>query len=374
MNNGKPWRPARIEDVAAMAGVSIATVSRALSMPGKLKPATLARVEAAVRQTSYTPNLAARNLRARRSMLVLVVVPDIANPFFSDVLRGIGGALNQSGFGLLIGDLGQDDGRRDDGCQHEGTACGKARHLIGIVAAGQVDGVLLLNGAVPDDGERRLTELGVPVVAICEAIPGADIPQVEAQNREAARAAVALLTRLGHRRLAYLAGPARNILDRERRGGFLDGLALAGLAPDEAMFWPGDFTFRAGDAAATAFLALDARPTGLFAANDEMAIGFLTRVRAAGVEVPGDISIIGFDGIDFADYVEPRLTTFRQPRRALGQAGADLLVRAIAGEQVPAGEAHVRMPIELLVRESTGAWRGDPVARKRRQRAGVEPA
>ncbi len=359
MNDGRPQRPARIEDVAALAGVSIATVSRALSMPGKLKPATLARVEAAVRQTSYTPNLAARSLRARRSMLVLVVVPDIANPFFSDVLRGIGEALTQGGFGLLIGDLGQDGDE----------ARGKVRHLIGIVAAGQVDGVLLLNGAIPDDGQRRLTELGVPVVAVCEAIPGADIPQVETQNREAARAAVALLVRLGHRRFAYLAGPAGNILDGERRGGFLDGLALAGLSADDAVFWPGDFTFRAGDAAAAAFLALDDKPTALFAANDEMAISFLTRVRAAGIEVPGDISIVGFDGIDFADYVEPRLTTFRQPRRALGRVGADLLLRAIAGDLIPEGEAHVRMPIELLERESTGPWRSRP-----HRRLAVEPA
>lgn len=333
-------RPVRIEDVAALAGVSIATVSRALSMPDKLKPATLARVAEAVRQTGYTPNLAARSLCARRSMMVLVVVPDIGNPFFSGVLRGIDETLSAAGYGLLIGNLA-------------GNLNGEARHILEIVRAGQVDGVLLLNGTIPTHDGRRLTELGVPVVAVCEPIAGTDIPQVEVQNRAAARAAVAHLAALGHRRLAYLASPADNILNLERRGGFCDGLAEAGIAEADTVFWPGDFTFRAGENAATTFLALATPPTALFAANDEMAIGFLSRIRAAGLQIPANVSVVGFDGIDFADDVEPRLTTFRQPRRQLGTAGAGLLVRAMAGEHIPPAEAKLHLPVELQVRAST---------------------
>ena len=332
----------RIEDVAALAGVSIATVSRALTMPEKLKPDTLERVNHAVRQTGYTPNLAARSLRARRSMMVLVVVPDIGNPFFSDVLRGIDETLVARGYGLLIGNLG-------------GDLAAKAHHVVDVVQAGQVDGVLLLNGFVPAHGGRALTELGLPVVAVCEAIAGADIPQVCVQNRAAAQQAVAHLAGLGHRDLAYLAGPADNVLDLERRAGFCLGLQAIGLDLRDAVVWPGDFTFRAGETAADSYLRLGRRPTAVFAANDEMAIGFISRVRAAGLSVPQDISVVGFDGIDFADYVEPRLTTFRQPRRELGTVGAELLIRAMAGETIAPDERTQRLPVQLQIRASTCA-------------------
>lgn len=341
-SDGRDRRAVRIEDVAALAGVSIATVSRALSLPGKLKPETLARVNAAVLQTGYTPNLAARNLRARRSMMVLVVVPDIGNPFFSEVLRGIDETLVGRGYGLLIGNLG-------------GAPDAKAHHMVDVVQAGQVDGVLLLNGFVPQHAGRSLAALGVPVVAVCEAIEGADLPQVCVGNREAARQAVAHLAGLGHRRLAYLAGPSGNVLDREREAGFREGLADAGIPDGEAVFWPGDFTFRAGETAAELFLRRGVRPTAVFAANDEMAIGFMGRVRAAGLDIPQDVSVVGFDGIAFADYAEPRLTTFRQPRRELGTRGAELLIRAMAGEAIPPPERQQRLPVPLLIRASTCA-------------------
>lgn len=331
----------RIAEVAALAGVSTATVSRALSDPGKLRQETLARVEAAIRATGYTPNLAARSLRARRSMVVLVVVPDIANPFFADVLRGIEEALSAAGYGLLIGNLG--------------PGPGKQGQMLDIVQAGQVDGVILLNGAIPRDATRSLDRMGIPLVAVCEAIPGARFAQVEVQNREAGREGARHLLRLGHRRLAYLAGPEGNILEIERQGGFRAELAEAGIT--ELTVYAGDFTFAAGVAAAAPFLAAAQRPTAVFAANDEMAIGFLKTVRVSGVRVPEDVSILGFDGIDFADYVDPMLTTFRQPRRELGQAGAGLLVRAMSGETAA---AHIRLPVSLQVRESTGRHQTAP--------------
>ncbi len=342
----KDRRTLRIADIAAMAGVSTATVSRALTSPEKLRADTLARVTEAVQRTGYTPNPAARSLRARRSMVVLVVVPDIANPFFSDVLRGIDEALSGAGYGWLIGNLGN---TRE-----------KAQEIVDIVQSGQVDGVVLLNGSIPEYDGRSLNTLGVPMVAVCETIAGADFPQVEAQNFEAAREGVSHLLRLGHRRLAYLAGPPDNVLERQRRAGFCDALASARIPMREARFYPGDFTFAAGCAAASRFLAAKNRPTALFAANDEMAIGFLKTVRTAGVEVPEDVSIMGFDGIAFADFVEPTLTTLRQPRRALGQAGASLLVKAMTGVPVSPEEAHIRLPVPLLARGSTGPWQHGP--------------
>ena len=336
-------RKLRIAEVAVLAGVSTATVSRAMSAPGKLRADTLARVAEAVRRTGYTPNIAARTLRARRTMLALVVVPDIGNPFFSDVLRGIDEGLSRHGYGLLIGNL--------DNSRH------KEPQLADLASAGQVDGVILLNGRIPQGGGRSLADADIPIVAVCEAIPGATIPQVEVQNREAARSAVAHLVELGHRRIAYLAGPSDNILEHERRAGFCLGLGDAGIPARRARFYSGDFTFRTGVAAAVRFLAQRQRPTALFAANDEMAIGFIKTIRSAGLDVPDDISVVGFDGIEFADYVEPTLTTFRQPRRELGRAGAALLIQAMTGAPIDPAEVHQRLPVPLLARASTGARR-----------------
>jgi LacI family repressor for deo operon, udp, cdd, tsx, nupC, and nupG len=341
MSEDAPTRQAvGIAEVAALAGVSTATVSRALSNPEKLRAATLARVAEAVRRTGYTPNVAARSLRGRRTMVVLVVVPDIANPLFADVLQGIDDELSRHGYGLLIGNLAR--------------LRAKEAEMLEIVQAGQVDGVILLNGHVPEDRGRALTDLGIPLVAICEAIPGAAFPQVDVRNREAAQAAVEHLVSLGHRRIAYLAGPEGNILERDRRAGFCAGLAQAGIAETAACFLAGDFSFRAGTDAAAAFLAMPDRPTALFAANDEMAIGFLKAVRDAGLRIPGDISIVGFDGIAFADYVDPVLTTFRQPRHVLGVTGAGLLVKVMNGTPVAPDEARQRLPVELLARASSG--------------------
>ena len=341
--DGRPRQAVGIAEVAALAGVSTATVSRALSNPEKLRATTLARVAEAVRRTGYTPNVAARSLRARRSMVVLVVVPDIANPFFADVLQGIDDGLSRHGYGLLIGNLAR--------------LRAKEAEMLEIVQAGQVDGVILLNGHVPEDRGRSLTDLGIPLVAVCEAIPGVAFPQVEVCNREAAQAAVKHLVGLGHRRIAYLAGPDGNILERDRRAGFRDGLAAAGIAASGACFLAGDFTFRAGADAASVFLAMRDRPTALFAANDEMAIGFLKAVRDAGLRSPGDISIVGFDGIAFADYVDPVLTTCRQPRHELGVIGAGLLVKVMNGLPVAPEQARQRLPVELLARASSGPLR-----------------
>jgi LacI family repressor for deo operon, udp, cdd, tsx, nupC, and nupG len=273
-------------------------------------------------------------------MLVLIVVPDIANPFFSDVLRGIVEGLSQHGYGFLIGNLG--------------NSRAKEPQLANVALAGQVDGLLLLNGRIPRGRRQALSPRDIPMVAVCEAIPEAPIPQVEVQNRDAARAAVAHLAVLGYRRIAYLAGPPDNVLEHERRGGFKEGLADAGIPECDALFYPGDFTFRAGIAAADLFLSIRHRPTALFSANDEMAIGFVKRVRTAGLAVPDDVSVIGFDGIDFAEFVEPTLTTFRQPRRELGYRGASLLVSAMRGETINQTSARQRLSMPLLERGSTG--------------------
>ncbi len=327
--------PAKIADVARIAGVSSATVSRTLANPDLVTEATRALVLEAVRSTGYRPNAVARSLRAKRAMMALVVVPDIANPFFAEVLRGIDETLSAAGYGLIIGNL---DNHRE-----------KDATFVEVARSGQVDGALLLCGRMLGG----LDGAGLPIVAACETIPGAAFPQVEVDNLAAAEAATRHLIDHGHRRIAYLSGPTGNVLDVARRQGYRAALAAAGLSHDPTLEFDGDFTFRTGAEAARAILALPlgSRPTALFAANDEMAIGLLKTLQTAGLVLPRDFSVIGFDAIDYADYCTPTLTTVRQPRREIGRAAGQLLVEMMAGGA--AKPQTLKLSAELLPRDST---------------------
>jgi LacI family transcriptional regulator, repressor for deo operon, udp, cdd, tsx, nupC, and nupG len=357
----KGWRSAkevRIADVARLAGVSTATVSRVLADPNKVRQKTRDLVTEAVRRSGYTPNSVARNLRKRRTMTALVVVPNLANPVFAQILRGIDDELTRSGYGLVIGNL--------DNCAER-----EARY-VELTLSRQVDGIILMNGRIPESNKRTMREAGLPMVAMCAAIHEERIPNVVVQDCEASRAAVEYLVRLGHRRLGYIAGPPPNVIAAERLAGFLEGIAMAGLSERDFVCWEGRFVFSAGVAAAEAFLRLRNRPTGIYASCDESAIGFIKVVRAAGIRVPEDVSVIGFDGIEFADYVEPTLTTFRQPLHDLGRKGADVLLKMIRQEMNPE-DWNVRLPLTLLERDTTGPCLqvSKKVSRQSRARARV---
>ena len=160
------------------------------------------------------------------------------------------------------------------------------------------------------------------------------------------------LASLGHKRIAYLCGPKENILERERFRGYRDGLRQAGLAFDPDLVFPGDYSLAAGAAAGRAIVARSVRPTAVFCSNDESAIGLMRALISAGIRVPQDISVAGFDDIEFSAVVEPPLTTIRQPRRDLGRAGAQVLVDLLQGRPAP---ARLRLDTELVVRGSTAA-------------------
>lgn len=333
---------ARIGDVARAAGVSTATVSRALTFPDRVLEETRERVFAAVRELGYTPNVAARQLRAGSSKTVLVVVGKRRNPpFFSEVLRGIDVALAQAGYSVLMGNLDVHD---------ENTE----RHLVDLVYGGYIDGALVLSNAVPSFNGRSIADSGVPIVAICAEADGPNIPAVLVDDEVCSRAQTRYLLEMGHRYLAYIAGPKGNYNESQRFPGFLAEVAAAGLGPADFVRFEGNYDFASGVAAGEAFLKLDRRPTGVVACSDEMAIAFMKTIRRAGIRVPEDVSIIGFDGIEIGDYVEPTLTTIRQPRFALGSTGAEILLGMIKGGASP------RVTVlkgELDRRDSTGPAR-----------------
>lgn len=332
----KRIRKPRIGDVAARAGVSTATVSRTLATPDQVKPETRDAVMRAVRETGYVLNLAARNLRTSRTHAVLAVLPDASNIFFSQVLRGISDTLHRNGYSLVIADTANDPERE--------------REHADFIQGGRVDGVLLLNGRLlPSPAARRGHQ--VPMVSLCERIPGSKLPHVETANRDAARAMTEYLLKLGHRRIGYLAGPPANVLEHDRFAGYSDALAAGGIAHDPQLVLPGDFSIGAGEAAASAYLALPRLPDAVFACNDAMAMGLIRGFVAAGISVPDKISIAGFDDIEFASAYNPALTTVRQSRGDIGARAAIMLLDLMAGRRLARRE--IRLPAELVTREST---------------------
>jgi LacI family transcriptional regulator, repressor for deo operon, udp, cdd, tsx, nupC, and nupG len=339
-----PSRAARIHDVARLAEVSTATVSRALATPERVSPEARARVFEAIAKIGYIPNPAARSLRSQKSRMVLVVLPNIDNIFFSKILRGIEEALFEAGYGMIIGDL---DGSPD-----------KEARFADFTAAGQVDGALLLNGHLfgqSRDGKGPAAKTNVPLVALCEAIPGAAIPQIEVDNRAAARRMTLYLASLGHRRIGYICGPAGNVLERERFRGYRDGLRDSGLVFDPELVWPGDYTLESGAKVGERIVTREIRPSAVFSSSDEMAIGLMRTLSSAGLRVPDDMSVAGFDDIEFAAMVQPALTTVHQPRRELGRTGASVLITLLQGRPAP---ERIRLRTELVVRASTGPWQG----------------
>lgn len=332
-------KPATIEDVAKLAGVSIATVSRSLHKPGMVTQSTRERVQAAVAETGYTQNVMARNLRLMQSRLIVVLVPDIGNPFFSEILSGMEAEASKRGYNILIGNTNNDPERE--------------RTFASYVRGSQADGLLLLNGRVPF-GHPSMENGGAgrpPMVAVCERIPGDDLPTVGIDNEAAAYQATRHLIELGHTLIAHVAGPAENILTTDRMLGFNRALEGAGLPLSADFVVEGDFSIASGRAAAMELMEQKTMPTGIICANDEMAMGVIQALKNEGHKIPDDISVVGFDDIQFSAAYDPPLTTVHQPRRRLGQEAMRIMIDGLETGALP--EAPIIMDTELVVRGST---------------------
>ncbi|MCQ4162785.1 LacI family transcriptional regulator [Roseomonas sp. GC11] len=323
-------------DIARLAGVSVATVSRAMAGSSLVSQENKERVASAVRQTGYVVNQVARGLRLQRSGLVLVMVPSIANPFFAHVLLGIEEALQEAGFGMLVANTGDDHAREDV----------LARSML---TGGKTEGLILLTGHCPDSLRDEPQAKG-RIVAVSEEIAGQGIPSVTIDNAAAMREATAHLIGLGHRRIAHLAGPAGNGLTVQRLAGFHAAMREAGLPVPRGMVGGGAFTIQAGEEGMSRLLARQAPPTAVVCANDEIAIGAIKAARERGIPVPAGMSVVGFDDIDVARAVHPGLTTIRQPRQDLGREAARMLLALLAGEAVV---RNLCLPTQMILRAST---------------------
>lgn len=347
-------RQPTVRDVAARAGVSIATVSRALRGHANVDPSTRQRVEEAARTLNYRPSGVARSLRLRATRTIGLIVTDIENPYFPQIVSAVEDAARERGYSVLLA-----DGRRDPEREIES---------LEVLAERQVDGLIIASTALTLRHKARIRDVPCPVVIVNGVSTVAAVPAVLSDNTTGGRLAAEHVLALGHRRLAYLAAPsADDWAVRERMAGVRSALAAHGLTDDALAVVPTTEGVEGGDAAARDIIKGGARVTALLCYNDLTAIGAIRGLRAMGLDVPRDVSVVGFDDIEMASHVDPPLTTIRQATEEMGHwAMASLCQRIDRGREATAGQVGgkpgttVRLPVVLVPRASTSAVAATP--------------
>lgn len=329
---------ATIHDVAQDAGVSPTTVSRYLNNRIELPPSTAGRIDAAIAKLDYRPNLLAKRLSTGKTEAVGLVTPEIREPFFAELASAFEDEADRHGYTVFMSSTRSDRDREIASLErlHD-------RH---------VDGLLMMTNT-PDDGTlARLIGKRKNVVIVDEDIPGVSVPRLFVENTEGAHAATRHLIEAGHRRIAYLGGPHGLLTVTERREGFLMAMNEAGIAVRSEYVAIGSFAPELASAATRKFLELPLPPTAIFASSDYLAIGAVMGLKAAGVSMPDDISLIGFDDMPLGSLLTPALTAIRQPVEQLGRQGFQTLLALLNGEAPP---LLTRLPVELIRRQSVAA-------------------
>ncbi|EGE1181143.1 TPA: DNA-binding transcriptional regulator CytR [Escherichia coli] len=339
MKAKKQETAATMKDVALKAKVSTATVSRALMNPDKVSQATRNRVEKAAREVGYLPQPMGRNVKRNESRTILVIVPDICDPFFSEIIRGIEVTAANHGYLVLIGD-----------CAHQNQ---QEKTFIDLIITKQIDGMLLLGSRLPFDASIEEQRNLPPMVMANEFAPELELPTVHIDNLTATFDAVNYLYEQGHKRIGCIAGPEEMPLCHYRLQGYVQALRRCGIMVDPQYIARGDFTFEAGSKAMQQLLDLPQPPTAVFCHSDVMALGALSQAKRQGLKVPEDLSIIGFDNIDLTQFCDPPLTTIAQPRYEIGREAMLLLLDQMQGQHVGSGSR--LMDCELIIRGSTRA-------------------
>jgi LacI family transcriptional regulator len=325
-------------DVAREAGVSQSTVSRAIRGDRRVAPQTRERVLAVVRRHGYTPNAAARSLITSRTYTIGVVVSDITNPFYPQLVDVLHDAFARSGYRLLLFN------DRNDRASDE---------IAPQLQGGSVDGVVITSAMLGSTLAARCRAGGLPVVLLNRDVPGVDADRVISDNVAGGELAAATLLRLGHRRLAVINGPSNTSTSRDRLRGFLDGLARHDCPFDGRLLRGGDYSHATGHRALLDLITSESPPTGVFCANDVIALGALDAAHRAGLRVPDDLSIIGFDDIAMADWELFSLTTVRQPLAEMAEVAARMLVERIEGAAPASASTRLFEP-RLITRATTG--------------------
>jgi LacI family transcriptional regulator, galactose operon repressor len=323
------------KDIARELAISQSTVSRALRGDPRVAPRTIARVLEAAERMGYTPNLAARSLITRRTSTVGVVVSDITNPFYPELVEILHNEFALAGFRTIL--------------LNERTDARLERYVDELVGGGAVDGLVYASAMLDVPLVGAATER-LPVVLVNRASATADVDTVVADNRSGGRLAAELFVARGHRRIGLVAGPASTSTARDRETGFREQAEAMGVPLESRFRRVGQFSHQSGYHWGLELLALEPRPTAVFAANDVIAFGVLDAARRLGVRVPEELSVIGFDDIDMARWEGFSLTTVRQPLPEMGRAAVRLLLERIEGPDVQPPARRRIFPVEIVHR------------------------
>lgn len=325
-----------IRDVARMAGVSVATVSRVLNESSSVSAEKRETVMRAIKRLNYQPNMLGRNLRRTETRMVLVLLPSISNPFYARIVNGIEDVAHKNGYNIMLCNTGSDISRE--------------KVYLEMLKKRLSDGVILM---APELSREELDEIGRrhPVVQCCEYREGSQVSHVSVDNYAAARKVVRHLTGLGHRRIGLISCKNSFVSIKQREQGYLKGLEEAGITPDAGLVKYGDYGYASGIRAANQLLSGKNRPTAVFAISDVMAAGVLKAARERGLRIPEDIAVVGFDNINISYMCNPMLSTVSQPKYDMGRVAMDLLIRHMTGAQKKA--ENICLEHELVIREST---------------------
>ncbi|MEY9865465.1 LacI family DNA-binding transcriptional regulator [Peribacillus sp. RS7] len=329
----------KMSDVAKLANVSPATVSRVLRQPDLVSEDTKQKVLQVIEEMNYKPHMIASQFRTKETKIILVVVPDITRPFFSEVLRGIEHTAVENGYQVILGDTENDIERE--------------KEYIDLLYKKQADGAVLLTARMNRESLENLSNQ-FPIVLACEYVDGLDIPTVSIDNVSSARKVTEHLIKLGHTRIAHITGPMNIILSRDRLGGFQQAMKNHHLKVNQELIQEGgDYSIESGYDQMMKLLSLEKRPEAVFVFNDEMALGAVKAIQDHGLSVPKDIAVVGFDNLKIASIFHPHITTIDQPKYEIGKKATNLLLTLMKGGTVE--KKKFVMKDELIIRESCGA-------------------
>lgn len=328
-----------IKEIAAEAGVSIATVSHAFRNPGRVSDESRKKVLDAAKKIGYTPNRLAASLRTSKSGNIVAIIPDVADSHNAKIIRAIEKVAHTRGYSVLLGDTQGSEERE--------------REFAAMTVSRQADGIILMSHRLPFEvGKNKLTLDDLPpIVSGCEFTGHDCIPAVAIDDVQAAMDATRHLINYGHKDIAVITGDMDTTSSRDRLEGFRGAMSQSGLKCDEDMIIISDYSLSGGETATESLLLRRNRPTAIFCFSDEIALGCMYALRQNGFKVPDDISVMGFDNIPVAKYFSPPLTTVAQPTEEIGTACATILLDLINGNEPE--KLRNLLPHELVVREST---------------------
>ncbi len=326
-----------IYDVAREANVSMATVSRVVNGNPNVKPATRKKVLEAIDRLGYRPNAVARGLASKKTTTVGVIIPDISSVFFAELARGIEDIATMYKYNIILSNSDQNKN--------------KEIHLINTMLGKQVDGIVFMGGEITEEHIKEFQSSPVPVVLAATVDKTMTIPSVNINYEEASYEIVKQLIDSGNKRIALLSGALDTDVDVQKLNGYKKALTEAGLDMKDELIINGDYSYQAGMDAVAEFLKLEEKPTAIFVASDEMALGAIHGVQDNGLFVPQDIEVVGFDNTRLASMVRPTLTTVVQPMYDIGAVAMRLLTKYMNKETVD--EQNVILPHRIIERDST---------------------